>query len=88
MNISQISGISHDDEATKLDLKNSEDISLFAPDTLNPFYSKQSAPPLGSIMMTRTTELYHFEVPPNERTLLYDDAVNELNSFTKGVDMS
>ena len=39
-------------------------------------------------MMTRTTQVYHFEVPPNERALLYDEAVNELNSSTEGVDMA
>ena len=39
-------------------------------------------------MMTRSMELYHFEVPPNEKALLYDEAVNELNSFTEGVDMA
>ena len=36
MNISQISGISHDDDATKMDIKNG-DISLFAPE-VNPFF--------------------------------------------------
>ena len=44
--------------------------------------------PMGSVMMAREMDETHFEVPPNDKNLLFDDAVTALKSYGEEIDLS
>lgn len=56
---------------------------------MNQAYQKVSLGPLGGVFMKRSAaEELHFEVPHNVDAKLYDEAVELLQTFVKGVDLS
>lgn len=79
MNLSKVSAISLEDSDAEFDQ---------TIDDINPYYQRGSVQPFGSILMSAEHQEEFFEVPPNWRKLLYDDAVDELTEFTKGVDLA
>ena len=44
--------------------------------------------PMGSVLMACELDEYHFEVPPNDKNLLFDDAVTALKSASEEIDLS
>jgi hypothetical protein len=48
---------------------------------------KQNLNPMSSVLMSRTISEEFFEVQPNKKKKLYDEAVAELKTFCEGVDL-
>ena len=48
---------------------------------------KQNLNPMSSVLMSKTIYEEYFEVQPNLKKELYDEAVAELKTFCEGVDL-
>lgn len=76
INISVLSNISYDNEQEN-QIKDDGELEQFDV-VINPYYEKQQSEYMGSILMSRERYDDYLEIPPNEKNLLFDDAVEEL----------
>jgi len=42
---------------------------------------------MGSVLMAAELDEFHYEVPPNDKNLLFDDAVTALKTFGEEIDL-
>jgi hypothetical protein len=57
-------------------------VSEFDPNvTIFPNYQTLALPPMSSVLTAIKDEMIHYEVPPNDKKLIYDEAMEELNDL-------